>query len=326
MLSEVGYYARDPGLLADRAWGSLSADGVLVACHWRHPAPDHPHDAETVHRALSRPGRQIVSHVEDDFLLDVWTTTGRSVAVETGVTRMIDEIVVTVPAADEQDEIAACLGAVQRAVGYVQERTPLRARVVVALDDCRDRTAEIVAGFPAVQAVTCAARRVGTARRAAAAAALAGAGPLDRLWLVTTDADCRVPVDWLTAMAAAADSGADLVLGTVRPAGELAPGAERAWYDTHDLGDGHPHIHGAHLGIRANVYLRLGGWRDLVAHEDVDLVERAVAEGVSIVRSAAAPVATSTRLVGRAPDGFAAYLRLLRGDPPDLAGGLPAVS
>lgn len=85
VLSEVGYYCRDLDLLAERAWGSLRADGVLVACHWRHAAPDHPHDADAVHRALDRPGRRIVSHVEDDFLLDVWTATGRSVATETGV-------------------------------------------------------------------------------------------------------------------------------------------------------------------------------------------------------------------------------------------------
>ncbi len=80
-----GYYARDLDLLARRAWDSLGPDGVLVACHWRHPAPDHPHDADAVHRALHRPGRRIVEHVEDDFRLDVWTATGRSVAVETGV-------------------------------------------------------------------------------------------------------------------------------------------------------------------------------------------------------------------------------------------------
>ena len=85
VLSEVGYYARDLDLLARRAWDSLGPDGVLVACHWRHPAPDHPHDADAVHRALHRPGRRIVEHVEDDFRLDVWTATGRSVAVETGV-------------------------------------------------------------------------------------------------------------------------------------------------------------------------------------------------------------------------------------------------
>lgn len=85
VLSEVGYYCRDLHVLAQRAWGSLTADGVLVACHWQHPAPDHPHQASEVHAALDRPDRRVVRHVEDDFRLDVWSATGRSVAAETGV-------------------------------------------------------------------------------------------------------------------------------------------------------------------------------------------------------------------------------------------------
>ncbi|HEY8300568.1 MAG TPA: glycosyltransferase family 2 protein [Jatrophihabitans sp.] len=235
-------------------------------------------------------------------------------------------MVVTVPAADEQDEIAACLRAIERAIAELHERTTLQARVVVALDDCRDGTAEVVADFPHVQAVTCAARRVGTARRVAAGAALARGGDAHELWLASTDADCRVPPDWLTEMAAAAARGADLVLGTVRPADGLTAGVEQAWYDAHHLGDGHTHIHGANLGIRAGTYVRLGGWRDLPAHEDVDLVERAVAAGVPIARSGAAPVSASIRLIGRAPDGFSAFLQSLQGDPPGLPGDLPAVS
>jgi LmbE family N-acetylglucosaminyl deacetylase/SAM-dependent methyltransferase len=85
VLSEVGYYCRDLDALADRAWGSLTDDGVIVACHWRHPAPDHPHSADAVHDALDRPGHRVVSHLEGDFRLDVWSATGRSVAAETGV-------------------------------------------------------------------------------------------------------------------------------------------------------------------------------------------------------------------------------------------------
>lgn len=85
VLSEVGYYSRDLGRLARQVWASLGADGVLLACHWRHAAPDHPHTADEVHAALDRPERRIARHVEDDFRLDVWSATGRSVAAETGV-------------------------------------------------------------------------------------------------------------------------------------------------------------------------------------------------------------------------------------------------
>ena len=85
VVSEVGYYCSDLDLLAERAWAKLTADGVLVACHWRHPAADHPHSADAVHRALGRGRARVAAHVEADFRLDVWTRTGRSVAAETGV-------------------------------------------------------------------------------------------------------------------------------------------------------------------------------------------------------------------------------------------------
>ena len=109
----------------------------------------------------------------------------------------------------------------------LQDHTALRAREVGALDACRDRTADVVAGFPEVTTVACAARRVGTARRAAASAALAECPDPEQLWLASTDADCRVPPDWLIEMAKVAARGAALALGTVRPAAGLPPGMAR---------------------------------------------------------------------------------------------------
>jgi SAM-dependent methyltransferase len=85
VLSEVGYYCTDLGLLTERVERSLAPGGVLVACHWRHAAPQHPQTAEAVHAALESGLQRIAAHVEDDFLLDVWTRTGRSVAAETGL-------------------------------------------------------------------------------------------------------------------------------------------------------------------------------------------------------------------------------------------------
>jgi hypothetical protein len=63
----------------------LTDDGAVVACHWRHAAPDHPHQAEVVHEALGRELQPVVTHVERDFLLHVWTRTGRSVAATEGI-------------------------------------------------------------------------------------------------------------------------------------------------------------------------------------------------------------------------------------------------
>lgn len=85
VLSEVGYYCPDLDLLTARIATTLDDDGTLLACHWRRPAPDHPHRAEAVHAAVGRELHRVVRHEEDDFLLDVWTRSGRSVASETGI-------------------------------------------------------------------------------------------------------------------------------------------------------------------------------------------------------------------------------------------------
>ena len=56
VLSEVGYYCGPGDLrtLVDRAAGALAEDGVLVACHWRHPVEEYPLGGDAVHAALRR--------------------------------------------------------------------------------------------------------------------------------------------------------------------------------------------------------------------------------------------------------------------------------
>jgi LmbE family N-acetylglucosaminyl deacetylase/SAM-dependent methyltransferase len=85
VLSEVGYYCPDLQQLKERVDHSLTADGVLIACHWRHRAPDHPATAEAVHTALEHGLCNIVVHREEDFLLEVWTRDGTSVAGAEGI-------------------------------------------------------------------------------------------------------------------------------------------------------------------------------------------------------------------------------------------------
>jgi len=87
VLSEIAYYCDDLARLGGAVRNSLACPGVVVACHWRHPAADHPHSAAAVHDMLGARLPRIVQHIEHDFLLDVWSTTGDSVARETGVIR-----------------------------------------------------------------------------------------------------------------------------------------------------------------------------------------------------------------------------------------------
>ncbi len=87
VVSEVGYYlgAEDLAWFGRRVTDSLRPDGVVLACHWRHEVPEYPGRAETVHRALGARRRRVAHHVERDFLLDVWSPSGASVAEQEGL-------------------------------------------------------------------------------------------------------------------------------------------------------------------------------------------------------------------------------------------------
>jgi len=75
VLSEIGYYCgpADLSRLIRSAVASLTTDGVLVACHWRHPVAEYPISGDAVHRQLrAESGLAVLSeHAEEDFLLDV---------------------------------------------------------------------------------------------------------------------------------------------------------------------------------------------------------------------------------------------------------------
>jgi len=92
VLSEVAYYcsADDLELLLDRAVDSLTPDGVLIACHWRHRVQDYPLTGDQVHAALRRRHTLalLANHVEEDFLLQVFTRPPAvSVATAAGLVR-----------------------------------------------------------------------------------------------------------------------------------------------------------------------------------------------------------------------------------------------
>jgi LmbE family N-acetylglucosaminyl deacetylase/SAM-dependent methyltransferase len=87
VLSEIAYYCRDLRTLAARLRHSLTADGVVVLCHWRHDAVDHPWDADTVHTSLpslSGLHRQL-QHIETDFRLDILTVNTTWIAQQEGI-------------------------------------------------------------------------------------------------------------------------------------------------------------------------------------------------------------------------------------------------
>lgn len=223
----------------------------------------------------------------------------------------IAQVAIVVPARNEQTYIASCIDSLRTAIGRLNAHRPeLRARIVLVLDACTDDTVTAVPIGPDLDVLSVRARSAGGARAAGAAHALNSLShPQSRLWLANTDADSCVPVDWLVEMVADAERGAHLVLGTVEPDAALDARARARWRLRHELIEGHPHVHGANFGIRADAYRRLGGWATIATGEDVDLAARAADDSDLVVRrTARIPVVTSSRTQGRAPTGFAGYL------------------
>lgn len=217
---------------------------------------------------------------------------------------------VVVPARDEEATLPATLGSLERAVAEAVG-VGLSVRVLVVLDRCRDGSARVVAQHPGVDVVVCDVGAVGAARRLGCSRLLdASTGPAPH-WLTTTDADTVVPPHWLLRQAELADAGADLVVGTVEPDTALAATRAQHWWRRHRLTERHGHVHGANLGFRATAYQQVGGFAPLATGEDRDLVRRLLRAGVPGVATDTTRVTTSSRTTGRAPDGFAAYLRAL---------------
>lgn len=88
VLSEVGYYFGREGLrrVLERIESALADDGVLVACHWRHPVADYPLSGDEVHEIVKESALTLtVEHIERDFVLGVYRADARSVAERTGL-------------------------------------------------------------------------------------------------------------------------------------------------------------------------------------------------------------------------------------------------
>jgi hypothetical protein len=136
---------------------------------------------------------------------------------------------------------------------------------------------------------------------------------LERLWLANTDADCIVPPGWIAdQLQIAAEAACTAIAGTVSVDSfvEHQPEVAERFRSSYIIGsDGtHPHVHGANLGVRADAYIRAGGWADLTTAEDHDLWGRLKLTGARTVSTARIEVITSGRRVGRAPHGFAGAL------------------
>ena len=224
---------------------------------------------------------------------------------------MIQAVGVIVPAHNEESLLPACLRAISLAIAQVS----VPVRVTVVADACTDRTAELARSAGA-DVAEIAARSVGAARAAGAAAQLAHAVGINSAghWLATTDADTLVPAHWIARQLEYAAGGFDVVLGTVGVTrwDEHPPHVPATFRAQYAFGDGpHSHVHGANFGIRASAYLAAGGFPPLTTGEDHALRGAALGTGSRIVHAADIEVITSARRHARAEKGFSSLLNSL---------------
>lgn len=229
------------------------------------------------------------------------------------MTGEIARMVVVVPARDEAETLAACLASIVRSARLVERHGMPAPVIVLVLDSCTDASAEVASTFPSVTVVETDRGNVGGSRALGAAIGLATAGEDPAaVWIATTDADGTVPEEWLAQQLASARGGAEAFIGAVVPSlDDLDPPRREVWLSTHSPGATIGHVHGANLGVRADVYLAVGGFAPAALDEDVALVERLRARDARIAQTEITPVTTSARLVGRVDGGYAGYLRAL---------------
>jgi glycosyltransferase involved in cell wall biosynthesis len=227
------------------------------------------------------------------------------------VRRTLASVAVIIPARDEEKLLPRCLAAVHRSVDELALRHPaITVRTLVVADRTTDGTLDVIAADPRAEAVVVEHGNVGAARRAGAAHLLSeSTWRRPHAWMAITDADSVVPPEWLVEHVEHADRGADVIVGTVTPDfGGLSAEQIDAWTASHPDGVANGHVHGANLGIRATAYTAVGGFRPHPVGEDVDLVARIASTGFAVVASGRLDVMTSSRRVGRAPDGYASWL------------------
>lgn len=253
-------------------------------------------------------------------------------------------VIVAIPACDEAEHIENCLDGLAR-----QEEWPGhfdRARdlgIVLLVNNTSDQTFDAAVALLRARNLPflCADVRLpaghGHAGAARGLAMDAAADWLERVGrrthglILTTDADSRVPADWVRRTLAGLPGPVGAVAGRV----DLDPNEahalpcrlrrrqreERAYEEVllalsavidplaHDPWPNHGTVSGASLAVTLSAYRAIGGSPHVPCGEDRALVEALRWLDIPVRHDPAIVVTTSARLVGRARDGFADTLR-----------------
>ena len=229
------------------------------------------------------------------------------------------DVVVAVPARDEQHTVARTVRDVRRALEVARGLTYVRHLTMeVVAHRCSDATAlvaERALGRDGEVALDETSWCVGQVRDRGVRRALARlGGPHDDTWVLSTDADTRVGAGWVVdvltsarrvdAVAVVGLASLDRWRGTPEGAVEYArllAGGLRPGDPLHQ----HDHVYGANLAVRADAYLAVGGFPAVPHGEDQALVDRLQLSGYRLLRTAQVTVRTSGRLAARAAGGLA---------------------
>jgi GT2 family glycosyltransferase len=241
---------------------------------------------------------------------------------------------VAIPVREEAERIGRCLAAL------AHQSVPAD-HVVLLLNNCRDRTAEVVRQLPKahhrLHIVECSLGEpiasAGFARALAMkhAASLAALSRNEEAVVLTTDADSEVPDNWIEANLRAIEQGADAVCGmaVIDPlealliprnlheddAREVAYGrlldeiASLVLPDPADPWPRHTEDSGASIAIRTSMLQRVGGMPCLQSGEDRALIERLRLIDARVRHDPKISVVVSGRIEGRAQGGMADTIR-----------------
>ncbi|MDR7036639.1 hypothetical protein J2X36_001380 [Methylobacterium sp. BE186] len=244
---------------------------------------------------------------------------------------------VAIPVRNEAERIGACLGALAAQEGIGAGGLG----VVLCLNNCSDGTARVVASLrPSLRMPVRVVERAfaqanaGWARREAmeAAALWLEEGDAPDGVILTTDADSRVPADWVARNLAAITDGVDAVAGRIAldadeaarlPAALHARGRLEGTYEAllteiearidplpHDPWPRHWTTSGASLAVRLAAYRQVGGMPPLAIGEDRAFVSSLLTSDARVRHDPQVIVVTSGRLDGRAPGGAADTMKL----------------
>ena len=251
------------------------------------------------------------------------------------------DVILTIPAHNEERYISACIESVANQLDVYGSRVNFNTfEIIVLCHNCRDTTYEICKSlqkrYTELNLLVLETNRpeinnVGAVRRVLMGIAENRIAH-DYGFIATTDADSIMHPYWLSNIRGYLSSDYALICGRIEPdISELSKNAKRILCfkqlynqlntelkdsmlpDDWDIAPRHADNSGPNLAVRANVYKEINGIRPIGFCEDIAFYDEIVWKGYKVRHCPLTIVLTSTRQNTRAPWGFGAELSTWNG-------------